>query len=85
MWHLSLKTFPNPFNKELNVEFKLTSSAKVSYKVLSVLGQIVSESNVNYFDKGEHQLNINTNNFVSGIYFMELNVDGEKYIQKVVK
>lgn len=81
----TLKTFPNPFNKELNVEFKLTSSAKVSYKVLSVLGQIVSESDVNYFDKGEHQLSINTTNFVSGIYFMELIIDGEKYIQKVVK
>ncbi len=81
----TLKTFPNPFSKELTIEFKLTSTAKVSCKVLSVLGQIVSESDVKYFDKGEHQININTNKVVSGIYFMELNVDGERFIQKIVK
>lgn len=60
----TVKAFPNPFNKELNIEFKLTANAKVKWKVLSVLGQVVSESDLKYFDKGEHQLLINAKNFI---------------------
>ena len=50
----------------------------VNYRVVSLLGQVLKTGTVS-------NSNVNIGNLRSGIYLLELDIDGEKWIKKFVK
>ena len=69
------KIYPNPFENRLNIE--LTKKANV--RVINSIGTEVFNQTMNGMSS------INFTDYNSGLYFVEIEINGEKQISKVVK
>ena len=80
-----LNLYPNPMNNNATVSLNLSKESEVSVSLLNTLGQtvrtIASEVNLN---QGEHNMNIEKGNLVPGIYFLSVNVYGNRKIEKLI-
>ncbi|MEN8811092.1 MAG: M43 family zinc metalloprotease [Flavobacteriales bacterium] len=80
-----LNLYPNPMNNNATVSLNLSKESEVSVSLLNTLGQTVrtisSEVNLN---QGEHNMNIEKGNLVPGIYFLSVNLNGNKKIEKLI-
>lgn len=76
----NLKIFPNPTNGQFNLNFNKVK-VKTEIKIFNSLGQLVLEKNISSTDK----ISLSISDQPSGIYFVEVNADGESYRTKVVK
>jgi hypothetical protein len=75
--------FPNPTEKDVMVNYYLTKNTPVSLTVLNIMGQILSTETVNStFGLNEHPLSIKGGN---GVYFVQIRVENEVVLRKVVK
>ena len=76
---------PNPTNGSFNVKFSsATDVSDVSVKVTNVTGQVVYSNN--YSNAGtEFNKQISLHTQPSGVYFVELNADGQRLIRKLIK
>ena len=73
--------YPNPFEDKLTVELKNAEQGLVKVSLTNQLGQIVDS-------KESNETNITMNgyaNYAKGIYFLTIEQNGKKSIQKVVK
>ncbi len=73
--------FPNPASEELNIEINFLQSRNVAYSVSDLSGKIILSENINLSEGSS--FSINTDNFSSGIYFVNLIID-ERSINKKV-
>ncbi|MBN2414006.1 SMP-30/gluconolactonase/LRE family protein [candidate division KSB1 bacterium] len=74
------KNYPNPFNPNTTIFFKLTEPDYVILQVFDVQGKLVKTINNNYIPAGEHRFIWNARNntgirVTSGIYFYRLKTD----------
>jgi hypothetical protein len=70
------QNFPNPFNAETVIQFRLAKSTIVSLEFYNVLGENVkSVYKGQKLNAGEHKVKINTENLPSGIYFYRLDAE----------
>ncbi|MEA3500748.1 MAG: LamG-like jellyroll fold domain-containing protein [Candidatus Marinimicrobia bacterium] len=77
-------TYPNPFNSTFTIPLKLNESAFVDIKLINILGQKVLQIKENQMVEGNHNLQVNCNDLVSGTYFVRVTVDNVNDVQKVV-
>ncbi len=78
-------TYPNPFNNETNVAFKLKNNAEVSLIVTDMTGRTVyTVASVN-MTAGEQTIAIDGSAFKAGIYNYTLSVDGKTITNRIVK
>ncbi len=79
----SLNVYPNPFNPETTVAFNLQKEGKVQLSVYNLKGQkvktlcndVLSSGRQTFVWKGK---NANGKQTASGLYFMKLDVEGQK-------
>lgn len=77
--------YPNPFNPSTNIKFTLVQSGNVSLKIYNIMGQLVKTIIDNeYKNQGNYVLNVNMNNFASGIYFYSLKQGNQLKTKKMV-
>ncbi len=77
--------FPNPTSGETAIEFSLSDPSKVSVDVTDVLGRTIETLIQSNSLVGQQSLVINqNNNLPSGIYFVNLSVNGAKMTKKLV-
>lgn len=76
--------FPNPFTVDISITNKKENTKITTFNLENIYGQIVySESLNNCFNSGSKKLDLN---FLSkGIYLLEIIIDGERTIKKIVK
>tara|TARA_B100000927_G_scaffold284039_1_gene272463 strand:+ start:1 stop:864 length:864 start_codon:yes stop_codon:yes gene_type:complete len=74
--------YPNPSTNFTNVNFNLINSSKVSVKLLNVLGQNMFSENYN-MSAGLQNIKIDVENLINGVYFLEININGEVTSQKI--
>jgi len=73
---LSIKVFPNPTNLDLiNIQFGNPLGIKMSYEILSPIGQQILTGNI---FPGENQKTIILGNLASGVYYITLKQAGMK-------
>ncbi|MBZ0263070.1 T9SS type A sorting domain-containing protein [bacterium] len=81
------KSYPNPFNSQINVPFSLPEKSDVKIALFNVLGQ-EQYSLAKVFEPGHHRFSIDSNhldsNFGSGIYFLKVQSNGTSHTQKVI-
>ena len=75
-------SFPNPFNNETTIKFKISKSSIVEINIYNIKGQKVKGLNKELYDVGLHFVNWdgkndNNRNLASGIYIIEVLVDGK--------
>ncbi|MCH4552333.1 M43 family zinc metalloprotease [Aestuariibaculum lutulentum] len=68
----NIKIYPNPASNTLNISLGITSDLPDGYEIYSALGQKLRKSNV--VDNSD--LNINTSQLKSGLYFIRIEKEG---------
>ena len=77
---------PNPTHSTFTVHLRLDRAAEVRLKVYDLTGQLVHQVlTANRLIAGPHQFSIPAEAWPPGIYFLEIQTDGQKTVRKMVK
>ena len=77
-----VKVYPNPFISSLNLELDWLSDETTTVRIFNIIGkQIFLES----FEPTVLNININTNSFEKGIYFVEIKNGNKIDTQRIIK
>ncbi len=79
------QNYPNPFDNSTNIDFTLVNPSKIKLTVFNSLGQVVDVIVDEFLSAGSHSYTWSPKNVASGIYFYQLNVDGNKEVKRMVK
>ncbi|QNR22860.1 Omp28-related outer membrane protein [Croceimicrobium hydrocarbonivorans] len=80
----AFQLYPNPAQDQFNIDLNLSSDAKVEIKVLDITGRELLQVANSQLSSGETKLNVSVEALPAGTYFIELNVDGTKYTEKLM-
>jgi N-acetyl-anhydromuramyl-L-alanine amidase AmpD len=85
--NFSLNISPNPFSENIHVNYWLGEKSSVEISLVDVLGRkiILSPTQVQAAGRHEQDLNLAAFELAKGIYFLEVNVGGEKLVRKMVR
>ena len=72
----NLSVYPNPVQSNATIEFNLNEGAMVQLDVVNVLGQTLISRNYNA-NAGNNSIDINVDALSNGVYFANLNVNGD--------
>ncbi|MFA6617450.1 MAG: C10 family peptidase [Candidatus Neomarinimicrobiota bacterium] len=72
-----LKAYPNPFNPQTNINYKVETSASVSLNIYDVKGKLIDQLFQEYQSPGDYKHIWNAESLPSGIYICSLNMDGK--------
>jgi hypothetical protein len=79
----SIKISPNPMVADANIFLNILEASPVSMELRNSVGQLVAAQQFGQL-QGLQTLPLNASNLSSGIYFVELNVGGQKITEKIV-
>lgn len=79
----AVSLYPNPSNESTTLSITLNDASVIKMSLVNVSGQILSTSNYNV-ESGIHKFNLNTSNYETGVYFVELTVNGSKVSKRLV-
>jgi hypothetical protein len=79
----TMAIYPNPASSQINVRFDFGSNATATLAVRDILGKVVYQQDLGKNLAGEKEFSINSSNFASGLYFIELSVNDSKKVAKV--
>ena len=74
-----IAVFPNPSNALFNIALQINSDVNLSYRVINPLGAVVHKID----NVSSKQFAIDLSNQPSGLYFLQLNVNGEMQTVKL--
>lgn len=78
------QNYPNPFNPSTKINYSLSRSAEVSIHVYNLLGTFIETLVEGYKLNGEHSVVWNAKDRSSGIYYLQMNVEGRVLTRKMV-
>jgi hypothetical protein len=80
-----LTVYPNPFNSDLNVRVDVSADGNVNMNLVDVTGKTLVSKNVP-MTKGYNQTSLEgVSDLKTGIYFLTIEMNGQTFVQKVVK
>ncbi|MAT55458.1 MAG: hypothetical protein CMN32_13350 [Saprospirales bacterium] len=83
---INLSTAPNPFCNEIRVSFDLPTKATVTADFYNSQGKIlISPIKSQLLTAGEHHIQVKTDDWPAGMFFLRLSINGEITSQKVLK
>lgn len=80
-----IKLYPNPNNDYLNIEYILSGRSGIQVTVHSITGGLVFSSATAYEEAGNHTVTLPTFAWVSGFYLVNVRVNGQNNVVKVIK
>lgn len=81
--NLTLELYPNPTKNQTTINFEIEKTSKVSINVVDVLGRSVYNSNTT-LSKGKHLVILNVENYGAGIYYINTQIAGKTFTNKLV-
>ena len=79
----SVQLYPNPANSNTTISMVLENEANVEMKLIDVSGKVMATKNCGSLN-GAWSTNLNTTSFSSGIYLVELTIDGTKVTKRLI-
>ena len=76
--------FPNPFRTKTTVKYELPEECQISLKVYNVSGQLVKTLFSGRKTAGIYQIDWNTKELPSGIYFLRLETEKQSLTRRIV-
>lgn len=83
VWALS-QNYPNPFNSETIISYSIPEKSYIKINILNSLGERIATPINKIQDKGNYRINVNLNEFASGIYFYTLESGGITLTKKMI-
>jgi len=80
-----LTVFPNPFQDYIQFEIELEMVDQVSLKIFDSLGRLVKTKEVAEINAGNHQIEIDLNDLMDGIYFYQLQTKNQQNTGSIIK
>ena len=79
--------YPNPFGDELNVQFYLSSDARMKIELCDALGRTISFINEKEYNSGSGsvKLDLSGKNISGGVYFLKVTSDKGVFAKKLVR
>ena len=78
-----VNVYPNPSTDFTNVNLYLANNENITIKLYNSLGQIVKTDNKGLMSSGNHNIKINLDNLVEGLYFIELQIGNSIELQPI--
>jgi len=79
-----LHVFPNPFTSNVTIEIKNQNWKQVSFAIRNVLGQTIFNKTENN-SGSTNPINIDLRFLSKGMYFLEVQIDEERIVRKMLK
>ncbi len=82
----NLNIYPNPVGSTLNMKFELTDNRRLTFRIYSLSGQILTtfKNNVSY-NPGEYKDSFNVDSLEPGLYLISITSEkGEKVLQRFI-
>jgi hypothetical protein len=79
----TLANYPNPFNPQTTVIYKVPSEGRVTLKVYDILGNVVSVLADDHKISGTYEAIFNGSRLSSGVYFLELRTPEAVHVRKM--
>ena len=73
-----LGNYPNPFNTGTTIAFTLDQESRVQLDLFDVRGRRIQSIADDFYESGQHQVQLNLPNLSSGIYFYRMNAGNIK-------
>ena len=81
----SVNIFPNPMTNKATIELDVSKDSEVSIYLLNTIGEIVQQVlNKQSVSQGNSKFEINKNDLSKGIYFVNIEVNGIRKVNKLV-
>ncbi len=77
--------FPNPISSVARLEFVLDENAEIEIGIRDSQGRLIRNVGIMIFEFGENEIYIDMNEFSSGVYLIELTINGAHYLEKLIK
>ena len=79
-----LQNYPNPFNPTTTLEFELATDGLVKLNIYNLAGQFMTTAFNQQKPAGRYRVQINAENWPSGIYFARLRSGGKVLTRKML-
>ncbi len=79
-----LRNYPNPFNSETALSFKLQAASNVKLMIYDIMGREMALLAEGFYPTGTHQVEWDASEVASGVYFARLEVRGEAITTKLL-
>jgi len=76
--------YPNPADEIIYVAFELDGDANVTLRIMDLQGRTVYAQKSMQLFSGGHQVDLNTQSLKAGVYVVNLDVNGERNLYKLV-
>ena len=82
----SLRTYPNPTNNQLNIEYSLSAESDVSITLFNIKGDMARHMDMGSKSEGIHtfQLDLSNNRLSPGIFVMQLKTNNSIQTNKII-
>ena len=80
-----LQVFPNPTQDNITISYPCNSAGELQIKISNTTGQVVYTETVNCTENNTVQHTIDLSNFSPGVYFVDLLLNDQHVVKKVVK
>ncbi|MCB9233644.1 MAG: T9SS type A sorting domain-containing protein [Bacteroidia bacterium] len=80
----SFTNFPNPTDAVQYIRFNMTHSAEANFTVVNMHGQTVYSKTYGTLSPGQHEFSFSTDSFSPGVYFVSMEVEGQRMTNKMV-
>ncbi|MDQ3192311.1 MAG: Omp28-related outer membrane protein, partial [Bacteroidota bacterium] len=67
-----VNVYPNPVSNNANLVFSLKAAESTQITVYNMIGELVYSNQLGVLPQGNHSYSINTQEFISGLYFVNL-------------
>ena len=78
------QNFPNPARLNTQFNLRLDDMSNVTIHVVNVVGQSVKQLSMGSMDAGSHRITLDVSDLTAGIYYCNVNVDGQIATRKLV-
>lgn len=80
----TLVAYPNPVADLLNVDYEVPALSDIHFQLTNSVGQMVWRKTHTQIPAGKYQFNIEVNNLSSGMYFLNMEQNGQRVVKKVM-
>lgn len=78
------QNMPNPFDNNSTINFELINTSDVQFEFVDMTGKVVKTMDLGNLPNGSHSIQVNANEFASGVYYYSLVSEGSKITSKMI-